>query len=246
MITILLCAFNEEHNPYFWQTLKLIQDLEEKRNQLEVIVGFTDGGDRTRFLLLEKKIRFIEVQTRKRADRYNEALKLSSGAEKDWILLHHPRSLLCEEAILALKELHSRVKWGAFTHQFDDTHPLLTFTSWWSNAVRGDLKGIFYLDHCLFVRKDLFLKIGGVPSVEIFEDTLLSLALSRHSEPVRLSWKSVTSSIRFKTQGIWKQALKNQLLKIKFLLNLSQDQQMNAEYERGVNLNTSVEGNPLP
>ena len=50
---------------------------------------------------------------------------------------------------------------------------LLHFTSWWSNHIRGDLLGVYYLDHCLFISRDLYdhLPSGGFPALPIFEDT---------------------------------------------------------------------------
>nr|MBA2403366.1 glycosyl transferase, family 2 [Bdellovibrionales bacterium] len=94
-----------------------------------------------------------------------------------------------------------------------------------------------YLDHCLFVRRDVFEKVGGFPDREIFEDTILSKKLASLYRPIRLPWKSTTSSIRFKTNGIWNQAIQNQILKCRFMLN-DNDVKMNRDYERGIDLNS--------
>jgi hypothetical protein len=236
MISVLLSAYNESSNSYFWKTIELVKSLKSQGMNIELLVGATNGGDDTFARLKQLDVKLVEINSNKRSDRYNAALKISRTKDNDWILLNHPRSLLQENAFHALLALNDSVKWGGFTHKFDFDHPLLAFTSWWSNSVRGDIKKIFYLDHCLFVRKGLLQKVGGFPPVEIFEDTLLSLRLGEHSHPMRINWKSTTSAIRFKSNGIWNQAIQNQLLKIRYFFGES-DSQMNDSYEKNINLN---------
>jgi hypothetical protein len=237
MLTILLSAFNESQNPFFWQTLDTVHKLKLQGFEINPIVGVTPGRDDTISRLERAKIPFVEVLSSKRADRYNRAFELASCKKDDWIILNHPRSCLEINAFLSLDKLSPFHKWGAFTHQFDLEHPLLSFTSWWSNHVRGDLKQIYYLDHCLFVRREVLEKAGGFPDREIFEDTILSQKLSTHHTPIRLPFKSTTSAVRFQTNGIWKQAFKNQALKFRYHLK-HDDYEMNREYERGLSLNT--------
>jgi hypothetical protein len=239
MISVILSAYNESSNPYFWKTIEIIKSLKSQGINIELLVGATNGDDDTFARLKDNDVKFIEIQTSKRAERYNAAFKLSSGTKESWVLLHHPRSLLHENAFISLLAQNNSVRWGAFTHQFDVQHPLLQFTSWWSNFVRGDIKSIFYLDHCLFVRKELFERVGGFSLVKIFEDTILSQKLSVLSRPVRLSSRSTTSAIRFTKNGIWRQLILNQVLKFKFFVNTS-DSKMNADYEKGLELNTKA------
>ena len=236
MISVLLPAFNESENLFFWETIKLVQNLKMKGLQIEILVGATQGPDDTLERLRSLGITTKVVSSMNRGERYNQALEACTAGPDDWIVLNHPRSLLQKEAILELAYLHETIKWGAFTHQFDIFHPLLSFTSWWSNNVRGDIKKIFYLDHCLFIRRSLLEQVGGVPVVEIFEDTILTQKLARIAHPIRLRWKSTTSSIRFQKKGIWSQALHNQILKIQFMLGAS-DRKMNDSYEKDINLN---------
>ena len=236
MISVLLSAYNESSNPFFWRTLDTLRKLQDDGLKIEILIGMGLGHDDTLSQLERRNLKFFITPASNRAGRYNHAFEQVSCGKSDWIILNHPRSLLAPEAFKGLMSLSSRNKWGAYTHEFDVSHPVLDFTSWWSNHVRGDIKNIFYLDHCLFIRRDVFEKVGGVPPLEIFEDTVLSQNLTQICSPVRLPWKSTTSAVRFTRNGIWQQALKNQMLKIQFMMGKDHNK-MNEEYERGLNLN---------
>lgn len=245
MITVLFSAHNEERNAFFWESLRRLEEFRARGFALEIIVGATPGTDETLRKIDALGINFVTVETTKRAERYNRAFAISSSGPNDVILLHHPRSLIDHEGIEALALLTDKAQWGAFTHAFDEDHPLLKFTSWWSNFIRGDLRKIYYLDHCLFIRRKIFERIGGIPEVEIFEDTILCSKLALLGGPLRLPYRSTTSSIRFRERGHYRHALMNQYLKIRFFLK-GDFKKMNDEYERGVELNTETaqERNP--
>ncbi|HXH75925.1 MAG TPA: hypothetical protein VNJ08_13220 [Bacteriovoracaceae bacterium] len=237
MITVLLSAFNEKENPFFWTTLNNIHQLQLQGHKIDLVVGISDGGDGTLALLEQQGIRFVNLSTSMRSRRYNFALAAALCGPDEWILLHHPRSLLDPEAFINLQSVPTQYHWGAFTHQFDINHPFLSFTSWWSNQVRGQIKGIYYLDHCIFIKRKTLEKIGGVPEVDIFEDTLLSLCLNEFGKPLRLPNKSTTSSIRFKKNGFLRQSILNQVMKFRYYLNHDKAL-INKAYEKGISLNT--------
>lgn len=154
-------------------------------------------------------------------------------AQGEWILFHHPRSLLDPtsfEQILNLKA----PRWGGFTHQFDVESLGLRFTSWYSNRVRPRLWKILYLDHCLFFKKEMLNR--EIPNVPIFEDTEISKILRQWGPPLILPLLSTTSAIRFQQNGFWRQGLKNQWLKVAYFLGQS-PKKMNDFYEKRLNLN---------
>ena len=175
-----------------------------------------------------------EAETR--AERLNLGFERAKGS---MILFHHPRSLVDPKGIEYLVDHSDKVIWGAFTHQFDQRHFLLKFTSWYSNKIRGQCRSIFYLDHCIFFHRSL--RKSPLPPVEIFEDTVLSTQLRNQQAPLLLPFKSTTSALRFTKNGIWRQAILNQIMKIGFYINAS-PQKMNKIYERGLNLNDPKKG----
>ena len=79
-----------------------------------------------------------------------------------------------------------------------------------------------------------------IPDVDIFEDTLLSQKLQAFGDLQILPFNSMTSSIRFKKNGLLKQSLMNQWLKIAFMFNLSLEN-MNKIYEKGLALNSKYD-----
>lgn len=230
MLSIVIPTLNESKTGYLAKILSAYHGLAN----IEIIC--VDGGshDNTVSLIQQFNTRLIKTDIDSRAGRLNIGVK---QAKFNMVLLHHPRSLLDVAAIEDLVSSATTIKWGAFTHQFDIQHPLLTFTSWYSNRIRGDWREIFYLDHCLFAQKQLLLDVGLIPDIDIFEDTEICLRLKRKARPVRLPHISRTSAIRFQTNGILSQALKNQYMKWCYYFR-SSDKNMNAHYEKGMDLNT--------
>lgn len=195
------------------------------------LVCVDSSGDGTSELLSARGVRALRLETRLRAERLQAGIDAAKG---DVLLLHHPRSLIAADGLRHLLENSGKLAWGGFTHRFDWEHPLLRFTSWYSNEIRAARKGIVYLDHCVFFRRELLRR--PIPAVEIFEDTELSLILRESGRPDILPFASTTSAHRFRTNGVLKQAWLNQRLKLEYFFG-APHQEMNERYERGLRLN---------
>ena len=120
MLSVVIPTANETETLFFQKSLenlKCFQDIE--------------------LILIDRS----EAQTR--AERLNLGFHRCSGS---MILFYHPRSYLDSEGIQHLLDRQDKICWGAFTHRFDVAHPLLRFTSWYSNNIRGKIFGIYYLD----------------------------------------------------------------------------------------------------
>jgi hypothetical protein len=232
MISIVLPTFNELGSGFLKPILENLSQLKDA----EIIV--VDGGstDGTLTLLADFSVQLISLENSTRAARLNKGIASSRG---ELILLHHPRSLVSAAAVTSLQAAATGGLnyWGGFTHQFDVQHPLLRFTSWYSNKIRCDLRGIVYLDHCIFVTGSIRDKGFVIPDVEIFEDTEISKILRALSHPVRRAEPAITSAIRFQKNGVYKQALMNQLLKLAYSLKVPA-KTMNRLYEKGLGLNS--------
>jgi len=232
MLTVVIPTLNEEKNPLLRRSLERLCTFKE------IVTVMVDGGssDGTERLASDFQVRFIKAPGTNRAQRLNIGVRKSEGR---MVLLYHPRSLVDVGGLSDLLE-NKELLWGGFRHRFDDPHPLLHFTSWYSNRVRFKLSGVVYLDHCIFVQRRLLLQAGGVPEADIFEDTLLSKRLRLFGKPQLIPYDVITSAVRFQQNGYWRQALLNQILKLQYFLKFDPEA-MNQKYERGLNLNNKAE-----
>lgn len=230
--SVILPTHNEMNSNLFKEILSRLCQY----NNFELIIVNYGAEDNQINLLKSYPVKLVHSFSHLRATRLNQGIQQASN---DWILLHHPRSLLDPEGLNFISNSDLLPKWGSFSHSFDDSHPILKFTSWYSNYIRGDRRGIYYLDHCLFFNKKLLAPedITPVPELSIFEDTELCLKLKKLSPPQRLPFNSTTSSIRFKKNGYLYQSLLNQIMKVGYHLGVP-DETMNRIYEKGLSLNS--------
>jgi len=231
-ISIIIPTFNEIKHGYINKILDELCNIKG----IEIII--VDGGstDGTSQLAKSRADRYFLIKNSNRAQRMNYGFSMSKA---DLIVFHHPRSFISKSAIDELKKFNAATGqdfWGGFTHRFDKNSLGLKFTSWYSNYIRRKISGIIYLDHCIFVTRNLIIKTRGFPKREIFEDTVFSNKLCRFIKPVLLKNYSITSSVRFKQNGFIVQALLNLVMKACFLCKMP-DTKMNKIYEKGLNLN---------
>ena len=230
IISVVIPTFNEIKNGYLKKSLHA---LTQKEN-VEVIVVDNMSTDGTAQLAQEYHVKLYQDKLPSRAERLKHGILKAKG---DIILLHHPRSVLSIEALNELEQ--TTANWGAFRHEFDKSHPLLKFTSFYSNFVRGG-RGIFYLDHCIFFKRDFAPDVLKLKNMEIFEDTEISLILRAKAKPRLLKSTSTTSAIRFEKNGVFKQILLNQKMKILYHLG-RHHQEMNRNYEQNLGLNNDFD-----
>ena len=232
MISVVYPTFNELRIGSLKENLKIFSELLSEDIEWIFVDSYSRDGT-VEWIREIPGTKLLQVETTSRAKRLNIG---ASEAKGELLLLHHPRTAIPVEGWRYLIEHQRELTWGGFRHAFDVNHPLLRFTSWYSNSIRAGRKGIVYLDHCIFVQRQLFEKVGGIPEVDIFEDTQLSYKLREVDAPQILPFDVTTSAVRFVEKGIYRQAMTNQLFKIGHHLNLSH-QFMNTLYEKGQNLN---------
>ncbi|MEM6450786.1 MAG: glycosyltransferase [Cyanobacteria bacterium P01_D01_bin.105] len=221
MLSVVLPCFNESRHGYLPQ---ILENLCQQQGPKQLIAVVSPSEDNTLAIVRQfSEIAVIESDASNRAQRLNVGLAASQG---ETVLLHHPATLLpAANALVQAQAALATSAWGGFVHSFDMEHWLLKFTSWYSTRQRAHWQRILYLDHCIFARRQALIDIGGVPDMDIFEDTALSLALAQWGEskglqqgkPAIAPGKVVTSARRFRDRGIYRQALLNQLLKLMYL-----------------------------
>lgn len=230
MLSIIIPTFNEVKNQYIQRSFPLLATLED----VEIIIADAGSSDETLNWAKKFDFQILHTQKNSRLARIQAGIKAAQG---EMILMHHPRSIVSKEGYEALKG--TKASWGAFRHRFDHKNPLLRFTSWWSNYGRGK-RGIFYMDHCIFLRENLKHLILDLPDRDIFEDTEICKILLTKSWPKLLPFYATTSAIRFRQNGLIKQILLNQKMKWMYYLKKNH-KDMNKNYEKNLDLNSKYE-----
>jgi hypothetical protein len=234
VISVVLPCLNEIRHGYL---PRIIKNLEGQTGPKELIAVVSPSQDGTLEMLARSpQFRVIEADAKNRAQRLNIGIQASRG---EVVLLHHPATVLPDTQALTLIDKAFQdplVMWSGFRHQFDLDHWLLRYTSWYSTVVRPRWGRIVYLDHCVAVRRSQLTEIGGVPDMDIFEDTLLSRRLSQFGAPVILPGTAITSARRYRNRGIYRQAVMNQTLKLMYYLKLD-PRRMNRLYEQTTQIN---------
>lgn len=202
MISIIIPTYNE--------SLKI----EELQKQLETLKGdfeviFSDGfsTDNT-----YEKIYFPKIQESKyRSNQMNSAVKYSKG---DYLWFLHADSKIHEDSILEIENSNSDV--GCFTLAFDSPKWQMSMVAF-NSSLRVKFRNIAFGDQGIFIRRDLFEKIGGYAPIPLMEDYQLSMDLKKLGKKFYLSPLPITTSARrFEENGIWKTVLKMQLLQYKY------------------------------
>ena len=150
-------------------------------------------------------------RARLRADRVIAAPpgrgpQMNAGAEKasgDVLLFLHVDTRLPADAdhvVLNGLERSGRV-WGRFDVEIEGRSPLLVVIAWMMN-LRSRLTGIATGDQAMFVRREVFERVGGFPPIPLMEDVALSRTLKRVSPPLCLREQVVTSGRRWEKGGV--------------------------------------------
>lgn len=144
------------------------------------------------------------VAPRGRASQMNAGAAIARG---DTLLFLHVDTRLPEEgAALALASLQSGHAWGRFDVRIEGTSawlPMVATMMNWRSRITGMATG----DQALFVRKDVFVALGGFPDIPLMEDIALSAKLRRLSPPARPAARVRTSGRRWEAKGVWRTIL---------------------------------------
>ena len=130
-----------------------------------------------------------------RARQMNAAAKEAAG---DILWFSHCDSLLpkdgAEEIIAAV---NAGARFGCFHIGFDYDGPFMGCNTFFSN--RRARQGIAFGDQGIWIRRELFLSLGGFPELPIMEDYEFSLRMKERGIPIRfLPGRIITSGRRYR------------------------------------------------
>ncbi|MDE2455970.1 MAG: TIGR04283 family arsenosugar biosynthesis glycosyltransferase, partial [Burkholderiales bacterium] len=135
------------------------------------------------------------------------ASQMNAGAAAcpaDVLLFLHADTALPENADgLVRRATLGPFSWGRFDVRIDSPRPLLRLVAALMN-LRSRWSGIATGDQALFVRHDLFLRVGGFPDLPLMEDIAICRLLKQHGRPACLRERVSTSARRWERQGAWR------------------------------------------
>jgi rSAM/selenodomain-associated transferase 2 len=168
--------------------------------QADVIVAATaeEAASLAEVRVSHPDIVWIEAP-RGRARQMNAGAAIAHGA---WLLFLHADTLLPEgwQRALATAAADPRVVAGCFRFALDSPSRFARAIEL-GVAVRVRLFGMPYGDQALFVRRDVFERIGGYADVPIMEDVDLVRRLRRVGRLWRSPLPAVTSARRWERDG---------------------------------------------
>lgn len=181
--------------------LRALQPLRRRGVQLVVV----DGGSQDGTPAIAREHADLVLQApRGRAAQMNAG---AAACAAEVLLFLHADTALPEQAdALVRRATRGASAWGRFDVRIDSPRWPLRLVERLMNH-RSRWTGIATGDQALFVRRELFDRIGGFPDLPLMEDIALSRALKRHGRPVCLHERVTTSARRWERHGVWRTVL---------------------------------------
>ncbi len=211
MISIIVPVLNEEKS-----IEKLLKQLSSLEGDKEIIV--VDGGSKDRTVEIASKYVKVIRSKKGRAFQMNKGAEYARG---DILWFVHSDSIVDKNSLKKIKEtINKGYIGGGFSLYFYDYNiPFMKFVSVTSNW-RARYLGLLFGDQGIFVRRDVFDKLGGYPEIEIMEDWEFSRKLCRLGKIKLLNLPMGTSGRRFKRGGPLRTLLLMHKMKILYLLGV--------------------------
>ena len=139
--------------------------------------------------------------TRGRAQQMNAGAARAQG--EVLVFLHADSQLPARADALIGLALQQGALWGRFDVRIQGLSPLLPVIAALMN-LRSRWSGLATGDQAMFVRRDLFLRLGGFANQALMEDIELSRRLLALGRPACLRQPVHTSGRRWETHGVWR------------------------------------------
>jgi rSAM/selenodomain-associated transferase 2 len=184
----------------------------------EILV--VDGGssDRTRDACVSLNVKVINSE-RGRARQMNCGARHASG---EILLFLHADTRLPESALNDIGNAlgDERCPGGRFDVELEGSHWMLKIIGALINY-RSRATKVGTGDQAIFVRRDVFERIGGYPDIPLMEDIALCRALKRLGRIACLRSRVVTSARRWESDGVWSTIVRMWTLKFLYLAGVS-------------------------
>ncbi len=209
-ITVIIPVYNEEE--ILLQNKDYFQKLAQRVDLIFVDGGSTDATAS----LIQQYGRFFK-SAKGRSFQMNVG---AARAQEEILLFLHADSYLPVESLSAVETAIQKRKCvgGCFRQVIDQPGLLFRWIALTGN-MRARMSKIFYGDQAIFVRKDVFEKLGGFPEVELAEDVLFTKHLRCAGKINVLEDPVYCSARRWLKQGLIKTFLLNMRISFQFMFH---------------------------
>ncbi|KUG20602.1 MAG: TIGR04283 family arsenosugar biosynthesis glycosyltransferase [Methanomicrobiaceae archaeon] len=215
MISVITPVLNEEE-----YVTPFLAHLGRLKGPFEVILvdgGSTDGtlAEATACLAESDRRATLLETDRGRANQMNAGAGKASG---EVLLFLHVDCFVPEDSLIEIDRvmLDEGIVGGGFLHAFSDPDLLLRATSSLGNML-ARLNSTFFGDSGIFIRRDLFLSMGGYDPLPFLEDVELCRKAKRYGRLVQIGRAIESSPRRYASKGRFRLTL---VFVLALLLNL--------------------------
>lgn len=144
----------------------------------------------------------------------------ASQASGEWLWFLHADTGVSSDHAAVLANLPKDRLWGRFDVRFERMQGVLGLVALLMNH-RSRLTGVATGDQGLFVRRDLFEKLGGYPSMPLMEDVALCKVLRKYQRPLCVPLPLLIDDRRWRRRGVWQTILLMWQIRLMFWLGVS-------------------------
>ncbi len=222
-VSIIIPVLNEADT--LTHSLAALQALRKAGHEIIVVDGGSHDGTAGR---AEKLVDSVIVSEKGRARQMNAAAAKARG---EILLFLHADTVLPARApeLITSALLETQSCWGRFDVRLSGSAFVLRLVERAMNW-RSCLTGIATGDQAMFVRRDVFQKLGGFADIPLMEDIELSRRLKACSRPVCLPQRVITSSRRWEKEGIIRTIVLMWSIRLAYFLGISPARLANIYY----------------
>jgi rSAM/selenodomain-associated transferase 2 len=218
MISIVIPTYNESRD--IGTTLTRLHETISPDDEVIVVDGYSEDDT--------KEIVSSFYRVKLFTSQKGRAIQMNLGAKKarnEYILFLHADTVVDTLCMSKLKnEITSNgVEWGWFSIRLNSPRLIFRIIETGAN-LRASLTRSPLGDHGIFVRKDIFDRVGGFPEIHLMEDIEFVKKIKLISKKgIKIKAPVYTSVRRFEKSGILKTFFTMWLLRILYYLGVSSE-----------------------